>query len=87
MRCMTEPTPDQIADESLLLKIGVLAIGISGKCMSASSHEFSPQRFTWPQRFACLILHHVLKTTYRGVIEQLALMPRVRFSPMPRQRA
>lgn len=78
MRSMTKLTPDQIADESLLLKIAVLAIRISGKCMSAYGHEFSPQRFTQPQLFACLILRHVLKTTYRGVIEQLSLMPRVR---------
>ena len=30
-------------------------------------HKFSPQKFTLPQLFACLILRVVLKTDYRGV--------------------
>ncbi len=46
MRCMTELTWDKVADESLLLTIGVFAICISGKCMSACGHEFSAQRCT-----------------------------------------
>ena len=30
-------------------------------------HKFSPQKFTLPQLFACLVLRVVLKTDYRGV--------------------
>jgi hypothetical protein len=75
---MKKRTPDQIADESLLLKIAVLAIRVGGRCMAPYGHEFSPKRFTQPQLFACLILRHVLKTTYRDIIEDLALMPRLR---------
>lgn len=75
---MNKRTPDQIADESLLLKIASLAMRTSRKCMHSYGHINSPQRFTQPQLFTCLILREVLRTTYRGVIERLALMPKLR---------
>ena len=46
MRYMTELTSDKIAQESLLLKIGVLAMCISSKCVSGCGNEFSAQRCT-----------------------------------------
>jgi Transposase DDE domain len=76
--CVNKRTPDQIADESLLLKIAVFALRLGRKCMSDYGHEFSPQRFTQAQLFACVIMREVLRTTYRGVIERLALMPKLR---------
>lgn len=75
---MTKRTPDEIAEQAMPLKIAVLAIRFGQRCMAPYGHAFSPQRFTQPQLFACLVLRHVLKTTYRGVIEQLALMPKLR---------
>ncbi|MCC6428838.1 MAG: hypothetical protein IT435_18705, partial [Phycisphaerales bacterium] len=38
----------------------------------------SPKVFTQRQLLACLVLKTHLKTTYRGVVEQLILMPAVR---------
>jgi hypothetical protein len=45
--------------------------------MRAYAHENSPKVFTQPQLLCCLILKAYLNTTYRGVVEQLALMPKV----------
>lgn len=36
------------------------------------AHKYSPQKFTQPQLFACLVLKTFLKTDYRGVAEHLA---------------
>ncbi len=74
---MNKRTPDQIADESLLLKVAVFALRLGRKCMSDYGHEYSPQRFTQSQLFACVIMRELLRTTCRGVIEQLALMPKL----------
>ncbi len=52
---MNKRTPDQIADESLLLKIAVFALRLGRKCMSDYGHEYSPQRFTQAQLFAGVI--------------------------------
>ncbi len=76
---MNKRTPDQIADESLLLKIVVFALRLGCKCMSDYGHEYSSQRFAQAQLFACVIMRkgEVLRTTYRAVIERLALMPKL----------
>lgn len=46
--------------------------------MRSYSHDNSPKVFTQLQLLACLILKAYLGTTYRGLIDQLALMPAVR---------
>ncbi len=74
---MNKRTPDQIADEFLLLKIAVFALRLGRKCLSDYGHEYSPQRFTQVQLFACVIMREVLRTTYRGVIERVVLMPKL----------
>jgi len=71
---MNKRTPDQIADESLLLKIASLAMRTSRKSMHSSEHINSPLRFTQPQLLTCPIVREVLRTTYRGVVERLALL-------------
>jgi Transposase DDE domain len=42
-----------------------LATGVAALALYA--HRFSPQKFTQPQLFACLVLKTFLKTDYRGV--------------------
>lgn len=46
--------------------------------MRAYSDKKSPKDFTQRQLFACLVLKTYLKATYRGVVEQIILMPAVR---------
>jgi hypothetical protein len=41
-------------------------------------HKFSPQKFTLPQLFACLVLRVILKTDYRGVVAFLSDCPGLR---------
>ena len=53
-------TPDQIADDSLLLKITVLALRVGRTCISIYGHQFAPKRFTQPQVFASIVLKEVL---------------------------
>jgi Transposase DDE domain len=43
------------------------ALGIGSKALRRYAHKFSPQRYTQPQLFACLVLKTFFKTDYRGV--------------------
>ncbi len=48
-------------------KITITAFKTARAVLPDYWHKFSPQKFTLPQLFACLILRVVLKTDYRGV--------------------
>ncbi len=63
---------------NLLRRVAGLGLRASRRCMARYSHPKSPQIFTQAQLMAMLILKTYLRTTYRGVIEQLELMPAVR---------
>jgi hypothetical protein len=69
---------EHTARESELMRVVQLALRIGGRAMRAYAHDNSPKVFTQPQLLACLILKCYLGTTYRGVIDQLSLMPAVR---------
>lgn len=43
--------------------------------LRAYSHRFSPQKFTQPQLFACLLLKEFLQLDYRKLAALLADMP------------
>jgi hypothetical protein len=49
-----------------------------GQVLPVYSHRFSPQKFTQPQLFACLVLKEVLKTDYRGLVAFLEDCPDLR---------
>jgi hypothetical protein len=66
------------AEGKALVRVTALAMRAARKCMSAYSCPKSKQTFTQPQLMACLILRAYLRTTYRGVIERLEVMPEVR---------
>ncbi len=74
---MKDPHVDRVAKGSELLAVVALSMRVGRRCMRAYSHVKSPKVFTQPQLLACLILKAYTKTTYRGVIELLALMPAV----------
>ena len=57
---------------NLLLSVAILALEVVQQHFADYSHPNSPQTYTQPQLFACLILKTYLKTTYRGVIDVLA---------------
>jgi transposase len=48
-------------------KIMITAFKTARSVLPDYWHKFSPQKFTLPQLFACLVLRVVLKTDYRGV--------------------
>jgi transposase len=52
-------------------KIIITAYKTAKSVLPDHRHKFSPQKFTLPQLFACLVLRVVLKTDYRGVAEFL----------------
>lgn len=60
-----------------IIRIVKLALRLSRRHLSAYAHPRSPQRFTQPQLFACLILKAHLGVTYRRIEELLILMPAV----------
>jgi hypothetical protein len=45
------------------------------KVLPMYSHKFSPQKFTLPKLFACLVLKTFLKTDYRGLAQWLTDCP------------
>jgi transposase len=51
--------------------IMIIAYKTARKVLPDHWHKFSPQKYTLPQLFACLVLKVVLKTDYRGVAEFL----------------
>jgi hypothetical protein len=57
------------------LRVGVLTAAL---CIAPYSDRAPPKVFRQRQPFALLVLREYTKTTYRGVIEQLILMPKLR---------
>lgn len=72
-----DPHVDRVAKGSELLAVVRWSMMVGRRCMRAYSHAKSPKVFTQPQLLACLVLRAYTRTTYRGVIELLALMPSV----------
>ena len=56
-------------------KILQAAYTAAEKVLPKYSHKFSPQKFTLPQLFACLVLKTFLKTDYRGLAQWLTDCP------------
>lgn len=48
------------------------ALAIGERCLRSYSHRYSPQKFTQPQLFACLVVKTFFKTDYRGLSALLA---------------
>lgn len=65
-------------DATLLIRVVNIALRLAARSMREYSDKKSPKVFTQRQLFACLVLKTYLKTTYRGVVEQIILMPAVR---------
>jgi hypothetical protein len=68
----TDAQPDRI------LRVVHLALSLGRRHMTAYGSVKSRHDFTQPQLMACLVLRTYWKTTYRGVIEQLAVSSEVR---------
>lgn len=66
------------AADQQIVRVVKLALRLARRHLSDFSHKKSPQIFTQPQLFACLILKAHLGCTYRRVEELLILMPAVR---------
>jgi len=62
-------TPD------ILLRIARLARDTAEDALPPYSHPKSPHTFTQPQLMACLVLRAATATTYRGLVEVLAVSP------------
>ena len=56
-------------------KVAQAAYHIAKNTLPDYSHPFSPQKFTQPQLFVCLVLKTFFKTDYRGVVEILKDCP------------
>jgi len=54
------------------LRVARQALTIATETLRPFAHKYSPQKFTQPQLFACLVLKTFLKTDYRGVAAHLA---------------
>jgi hypothetical protein len=61
-------------------KVLVAAYKTAKNVLPLYSHRFSPQKFTLPQLFACLVLKTFLKTDYRGIAAILQNCPQLRLS-------
>ncbi len=53
-------------------KVAQVALEVGTDALKPYSHQFSPQKFTQPQLFACLVLKQFYKTDYRGIAAILA---------------
>jgi Transposase DDE domain len=71
-----QPVSD--AKGSEIVQIARLAMRLSRRHLADYSHPKSPQIFTQPQLFACLIVKAHLGVTYRKAEELIGLMPAVR---------
>jgi hypothetical protein len=71
-----QPVTEAVDQE--IVKTVKLALRLAKRRLSEYSHQKSPQKFTQPQLFACLILKAHLGCTYRKCEELLILMPAVR---------
>ena len=49
----------------------MVALAAGKEAFSDYSHNLSPQKFTQPQLFACLVLKEFEKKDYRGVCQLL----------------
>jgi hypothetical protein len=54
------------------LRVAREALAVAAKVLPPYAHKYSPQKFTQPQLFACLVLKTFLKTDYRGLTAHLA---------------
>lgn len=59
----------------ILLRIARLARDTAEATLPPYSHPKSPHTFTQPQLMACLVLRAAMGTTYRGLVEVLAVSP------------
>lgn len=50
------------------IKVALAAYRIAKRSLPDYSHQFSPQKFTQPQLFVCLVLKIFYKTDYRGIV-------------------
>ncbi|MCC6428675.1 MAG: hypothetical protein IT435_17875 [Phycisphaerales bacterium] len=79
MKTLFDERPDrEDIDATLLIRVVNIALRIATRSVREYSDKKSPKVFTQRQLLACLVLKTYLKTTYRGVVEQLVLMPAVR---------
>ena len=68
---------NQSGDQEIVQAVR-LALRLGRRHLADYAHKKSPQKFTQPQLFACLILKAHMGCTYRKVEELLILMPAVR---------
>lgn len=54
------------------LRVARQALAVATEALRPYAHKYSPQKFTQPQLFTCLVLKTFLKTDYRGVAAHLA---------------
>ena len=66
------------AGDQEIVRIVRLGLRLARRRLADYAHPKSPQKFTQPQLFACLILKAHLGCTYRKTEELLILMPAVR---------
>jgi hypothetical protein len=69
---------DDAQRDTLLVGVLRLAIRYAAPRIAAYSDPASPKVFTQRQLLALLVLRKYTKSTYRGVIEQLIMMPQLR---------
>jgi hypothetical protein len=65
-------------DETVVERVAELAMPLGGRHLAAYGATRSRHDFTQRQLMGCLILRAYLKATYRGVLELLAVSPRLR---------
>ena len=57
------------------VKVAPAALKVGKQALPLYSHAKSPQRFTLPQLFACLVLKMFFRTDYRGIEQLLKDLP------------
>src|ERR1700746_1278073 len=65
-------------EQTLIEKVAALAMKLGSRHLADYGATRSRHDFTQRQLMACLILRAYLKTTYRGVLELLAISPSLR---------
>ncbi len=53
------------------LAVARRALAVADPALRPFAHRFSPQRYTQPQLFACLVVKVFFKTDYRGIVQLL----------------
>jgi len=69
---------EKAAKQTTVERVAELAMRLGGKHLADYGSTRSRHDFTQRQLLACLILRAYLKTTYRGVLELLAVSPNLR---------